>query len=82
MIHILEIALVDEMNMVVDLLQPATTSALVDMLPNVDDCCGNFVDDHKKCYLEGIMLIPNNHPIVVSRGFCANVFFFGICRRP
>ena len=49
MIHLLEIALVDGVNMVVDILQPTTTSALVDLLPMVDDCCGDYVDDYKKC---------------------------------
>lgn len=64
MIHLLEIALVDGVNMVVDILQPTTASALVDLLPMVDDCCGDYVDDYKKCRLEGIILIPNNHPII------------------
>nr|KYP76458.1 E3 ubiquitin-protein ligase UBR4 [Cajanus cajan] len=53
MIHLLEMALVDGINMVADMLQPTTASALVDMLPMVDDCCGTFVDDYKKCHLEG-----------------------------
>lgn len=53
MIHLLEIALVDGVNMVVDILQPTTASALVDLLPMVDDCCGDYVDDYKKCRLEG-----------------------------
>ncbi|KAL2618195.1 hypothetical protein AAZV13_08G231500 [Glycine max] len=53
MIHLLEMALVDGINMVADILQPTTASALIDMLPMVDDCCGSFVDDYKKCHLEG-----------------------------
>ncbi|KAE9590312.1 hypothetical protein Lal_00028044 [Lupinus albus] len=53
MIHILEIALVDEMDMVTDMLQPTSASALVDMLPVVDAYCGNFVDDYTKCHLQG-----------------------------
>ncbi|RDX61167.1 Auxin transport protein BIG, partial [Mucuna pruriens] len=57
MIHLLEMALVDGINVVADMLQPTTASALVDMLPMVDDCSGNFVDDYKKCHLEGIMSI-------------------------
>ena len=69
MIHLLEIALVDEMNTVADMLQLTTASTLVDLLPMVDDCCGDFVDDHKKCHLEGIMLIPNDHSFVVSSWF-------------
>jgi len=64
MIHLLEIALVDGVNMVVDILQPTTASALVDLLPMVDDCCGDYADDYKKCRLEGIILIPNSHPII------------------
>lgn len=54
MIHLLEIAVVDGMNMVVDILQPTTASTLVDLLPIVDDCRGNYVDDYRKCRLEGI----------------------------
>ncbi|KAG4937539.1 hypothetical protein JHK85_052458 [Glycine max] len=53
MLHLLEMALVDGINMVADMLQPTIASALVDMLPMVDDCCGSFVDDYKKCHLEG-----------------------------
>ncbi|KAL5095744.1 hypothetical protein RYX36_000071 [Vicia faba] len=53
MIHLLEIALVDGVNMVVDILQPTTASSLVDLLPMVDDCCGDYADDYKKCRLEG-----------------------------
>ncbi|XP_073222339.1 auxin transport protein BIG-like, partial [Cicer arietinum] len=53
MIHLLEIAVVDGMNMVVDILQPTTASTLVDLLPIVDDCRGNYVDDYRKCRLEG-----------------------------
>jgi E3 ubiquitin-protein ligase UBR4 len=69
MIHLLEIALVDGMNMVVDILQPTTASALMDLLPMVDDCCGDYVDEYKKCRLEGIMLITNNYPTVVLPWF-------------
>ncbi|KAL2329771.1 hypothetical protein Fmac_017352 [Flemingia macrophylla] len=53
MIHLLEMALVDGINMAADMLQPATASALVDMLPMADDWGGTFVDDYKKCHLEG-----------------------------
>ncbi|KAK7340712.1 hypothetical protein VNO77_21422 [Canavalia gladiata] len=53
MIHLLEMSLVDGINMVADMLQPTTASALVDMLPKVDDCYDNFVDDYKRCHLEG-----------------------------
>lgn len=53
-IHLLEIALVDGMNMVADVSQPTTSSALLDLLPMVDDLCGSFADDYKKCHLEGI----------------------------
>ncbi|KAI5432312.1 hypothetical protein KIW84_036161 [Lathyrus oleraceus] len=53
MIHLLEIALVDGINMVVDILQPTTASSLVDLLPMVDDCHGDYADDYKKCRLEG-----------------------------
>ncbi|QCE12751.1 E3 ubiquitin-protein ligase UBR4 [Vigna unguiculata] len=52
MIHLLEMALVDGINVVADVFQPTTASALVDILP-VDDCCSDFVDDYKKCHLEG-----------------------------
>ncbi|XP_057436189.1 auxin transport protein BIG isoform X2 [Lotus japonicus] len=52
-IHLLEIALVDGMNMVADVSQPTTSSALLDLLPMVDDLCGSFADDYKKCHLEG-----------------------------
>lgn len=45
MIHLLEIALVDGINMVVDI--------LVDLLPMVDDCRSDYADDYKKCRLEG-----------------------------
>lgn len=69
MVHLLEIALVDGVNMVGDMSQPTTASALVDLLPMVDDCCGNYVGDYKNCHLEGIMLIPNNHPTIVSSWF-------------
>lgn len=69
MIHLLEISLVDGVNMVVDLLQPTTASSLVDLLPMVDDCCGDYADDYEKCRLEGIMLILNNHPTVVLSWF-------------
>ncbi|KAK7374677.1 hypothetical protein VNO80_08114 [Phaseolus coccineus] len=53
MIYLLEMALVDGINIVADMLQPTTASALVDILTIVDDCCSNFVDDYKKCHLEG-----------------------------
>ncbi|XP_014496937.1 auxin transport protein BIG [Vigna radiata var. radiata] len=53
MIHLLEMALVDGINVVADVFQPTTASALVDILPIVDDCCSDFVDDYKKCHLEG-----------------------------
>ncbi|KAL4322754.1 hypothetical protein S245_049914 [Arachis hypogaea] len=49
--HLLEIALVDEMNILADASQPA--SALVDLLPIVDDCSGYVMDDHRKYHLEG-----------------------------
>ncbi|KAJ1406495.1 Zinc finger, UBR-type [Sesbania bispinosa] len=52
MVHLLEVALVDGMNMVADMSQPTTASALVDLLPMVDEFCGNFVEDYKKCHLE------------------------------
>ncbi|KAI4352365.1 hypothetical protein L6164_006625 [Bauhinia variegata] len=53
MIHLLEIALVNETDKVVDLLQPRPASNLVDVLPTVDGGGANFVDDHVKCHLEG-----------------------------
>ncbi|KAK7266596.1 hypothetical protein RIF29_19245 [Crotalaria pallida] len=54
MVQLLQIALVDEMDMVADILQPTSASALVDMLPIVDGYYGNFVDDYTKCHLEGV----------------------------
>ncbi|XP_019442749.1 PREDICTED: auxin transport protein BIG-like isoform X1 [Lupinus angustifolius] len=53
MIHLLETALVDAMDMVADMSRPTSASALVDILPVVDAYCGNFVDDYTKCHLEG-----------------------------
>ncbi|KAK7295546.1 hypothetical protein RJT34_18456 [Clitoria ternatea] len=53
MVLLLETTLVDGTNMVADMSQPTTASALIDMLPMVDDFCSNFVDDYKKCHLEG-----------------------------
>lgn len=70
MLHLLEMALVDGINMVADILQPTTASALIDMLPMVDDCCGSFVDDYKKCHLEGTMLMPK------LTQFCLVMVFF------
>ncbi|CAL0317336.1 unnamed protein product [Lupinus luteus] len=52
-IHLLETALVDAMDMVADMSRPTSASALVDILLVVDAYCSNFVDDYTKCHLEG-----------------------------
>jgi len=72
MIHLLEMALVDGINVVADVFQPTTASALVDILP-VDDCCSDFVDDYKKCHLEGIMLLPKISQLLSCNGFSTNL---------
>lgn len=64
MLHLLEIALVDGMSMVVDTSQPTTMDTLVDLRPIVDEHCSNYVEDYKKVHLEGIILIPNNDPLL------------------
>ena len=69
MLHLLEMALVDGINMVADMLQPTIASALVDMLPMVDDCCGSFVDDYKKCHLEGTILLPKITQLLSCHSF-------------
>ncbi|KAI9082875.1 hypothetical protein K1719_035205 [Acacia pycnantha] len=53
LVHLLEIALVDEMDKAGDMLLPRSATAFVDMLPVVDASC-DFVDDHIKCHLEGL----------------------------
>lgn len=49
MVYLLEIALVDEIDTVPDMLQPTSASALINILSIVDGYCGNFVDDYNKC---------------------------------
>jgi len=66
-------ALVDGINIVADMLQPTTASALVDILTIVDDCCSNFVDDYKKCHLEGIILLPEISQLLSCHGFSFNL---------
>lgn len=55
LVHLLEIALIDEMDKAGGMGLPRSATAFVDMLPVVD-CC-DFVDDHIKCHLEGILFM-------------------------
>ncbi|KAI4346740.1 hypothetical protein L6164_007612 [Bauhinia variegata] len=53
MIHLLEMALVNQIDQVADLLQPRPASTLVDILLTISGGCDDFVDDLVKCHLEG-----------------------------